>query len=126
MSPAWHWKRFAGRAKLHLFISPVREGSIVAKATTAGGFRTVPVGKRSGARNALAANRVSALGGVGLRGIGSSRAVAVIGLRIRRLYANSHGQNAHACDTSQSTLHHLHPWPISAGAGNAPMRRAFP
>src|SRR5215510_7642796 len=96
VSPAWRPKRFAGRARLRLFISPVREGSIVAKATTAGGFRTVRVGKRSSVQTALAAKRAGSLGGVGLRGIGSSRAVAAIGLRIRRLRANRHSQNAHA------------------------------
>ena len=51
--------------------------------------------KRSSARNA-AANRAAALGGIGLRGIGSSRAVAAIGLCIRRLHPNGHSQNAHA------------------------------
>jgi hypothetical protein len=56
----------------------VRDGLIVAKATTACGFWTVRVGKRNSARSALAANRATALGGVGLRGIGSSRAVASI------------------------------------------------
>ena len=50
--------------------SPVREGSIVAKATTACGFRTVRVGKRGSAQNALAANRAAALGGIGGRVIG--------------------------------------------------------
>src|SRR6266566_3633111 len=85
----------------------VREASIVAKATTACGFRTVRVGKRSSARNALAANRATALRGIGLRGIGSSRAVAAIGLCIRRLHPNGHSQNAHAHDTGQSALHHL-------------------
>src|SRR5215510_8339537 len=120
VSPAWRPKRFAGRAKLRLFISPVREGSIVAKATTTGGFRTVRVGKRSSAQTALAAKRAGALGGVGLRGIGSSRAVAAIGLRIRRFHANRHSQNAHACDAGQSALHHL-PLPTSAGARNARM-----
>src|SRR5215831_1545691 len=120
VSPAWRPKRFAGRAKLRLFISPVREGSIVAKATTAGGFRTVRIGKRSSAQTALAANRAGALGGVGLRGVGSSRAVAAIGLRIRRFDANRHSQNAHACDAGQGALHHL-PLPTSAGARDARM-----
>src|SRR5262245_66656528 len=86
------------------FFSPVRKGSIVAKATTTGGFRTVRVGKRSSARTALAAKRAGALGGVGLRGIGSSRAVAAIGLRIRRLDANRHSQNAHDYDPDRSVL----------------------
>src|SRR5215831_15923632 len=120
VSPAWHRKRFAGRAKLRLFISPVREGSIVAKATTPGGFWTVRVGKRSSAQTAPAADRPGALGNGGLRGIGSSRAVAAIGLRIRRLDANRHSQNARAYDAGQSALHHL-PLPTSAGAGNARM-----
>src|SRR5262249_42630995 len=53
---------------------------IVPKAATAGGFRTVRVGKRNSARNALAANRAAALWGIGLRGIGSSRPVAAVGL----------------------------------------------
>src|SRR5262245_29018611 len=60
--------------------SHARGDSIVAKVTTACGFRTVWVGKRSSGRNALAANRAArALGDIGLRGIGSSRAVAPIG-----------------------------------------------
>src|SRR5215510_2735135 len=66
VSPAWRPKRFAGRAKLRLFISPVREGSIVAKATATGGFRTVRVGKRSSAQTALAADHPGALGKWGL------------------------------------------------------------
>src|SRR5262249_25828643 len=86
--------------------SPPRGGGrIVAKATTAGGFRTVRIGKRSSAQIALAAKRAGSLGGVGLRGIGSSRVVAAIGLRIRRLHANRDSQNAHACETGQRALH---------------------
>src|SRR5262249_22077207 len=73
----------------------VREAAIVAEATTARGFRTVRVGKRNGALNA-AGNRAAALGCIGLRGIGSRRAVAAIELRIRRLHPNGHGQDAHA------------------------------
>src|SRR2546428_6121975 len=78
-------KRFAGRLKV-FFFSPVPEVLIVAKATTARGCRTVRVvGKgRSIARNAPAANRAAALGGIGLRGIGSRRAVAAGGLRLLR------------------------------------------
>ena len=79
-----------------VFFSHARGDSIVAKATTACGFRTVWVGKRSSGRNALAANRAAALGDIGLRGIGSSRAVAAIGLCIRRLHPNGHSQNAYA------------------------------
>src|SRR5262249_17017627 len=63
-----------------------REAAIVAKATTARGFRTVRVGKRNGARNA--GNRAAALGWIGLRDIGSRRAVAAIGLRVRPLRPN--------------------------------------
>src|SRR5215510_9442800 len=48
----------------------VREAAIVAEATTAGGFRTVRVGKRNSALNA-AGNRAAALGWIGLGGIGS-------------------------------------------------------
>src|SRR5262249_863390 len=99
-------KRFAGRAKV-FFFSPVPEVLIVAKATTARGCRTVRVGiARSVARNAPAANRAGALGGIGLRAIGSRRSVAPVGLRIRRLHPNGHSQNAHACDADQSALHH--------------------
>src|SRR6478672_2684479 len=102
--------------------SPVGEGSIVAKATTACGFRTVRVGKRGSAQNALAANRAAALGGIGGRGIGSSRAVAAIGLCIRGLHPDGHSQNAHACDSGQNALHHLTSLgTTSAGAGNARM-----
>src|SRR5262245_58643422 len=86
----------------------VREAAIVAKAATAGGFRTVRVGKRNGALNAPG-NRAAAWGHIWLRGIGSRRAVAAIGLRIRRLHPNGHGQNAHACDTDQRRA--LHHWP---------------
>src|SRR5437879_4367306 len=104
-------KRFAGRLKV-FFFSPVPEVLIVAKATSARGCGTVRVvGKgRSIARNAPAANRAAALGGIGLRGIGSRRAVAAVGLRIRRLHLNGHGQNAHACDADQSALHHGPPF----------------
>jgi hypothetical protein len=77
--------------------------------TTACGFRTIRVGKRSSAQNALAANRAAALGCIGLRGIGSSRAVAAIGLCIRRLHPNGHSQDPHACDTGESALHHYSP-----------------
>src|SRR2546426_7231362 len=83
----------------------VREASIVANATTARGFRTVRVGKRNSARNA-AGNRAAALGWIGLRGIGSRRAVAPIGLSIRHLHPNGHSQNAHACDTGQGEFHY--------------------
>jgi hypothetical protein len=31
--------------------------------------------------------------------------LAAIGLRIRRLHANRHSQNAHACETGQRALH---------------------
>src|SRR5215467_599531 len=79
--------------------SHARGDSIVAKVTTACGFRTVWVGKRSSGGNALAANRAAALGDIGLRGIGSSRAVAPIGLCIRRFHPNGHSQNAYACDS---------------------------
>src|SRR5262249_1302027 len=82
----------------------VREAAIVAEATTAGGFRTVRVGKRNSALNA-AGNRAAALGWIGLGGIGSRWAVAAIELRIRRLHRNGHGQNAHACDADQRALH---------------------
>src|SRR4029453_14077523 len=87
---------------------------IVPKAATAGGFRTVRVGKRNSARNALAADRAAAFWGIGLRGIGSSRAVAAIGLCIRRLHPNGHSQNAHACD-GQSALHYC----FLLGEGNS-------
>src|SRR5262249_23665997 len=83
----------------------VREAAIVAEAATAGGFRTVRVGKRNGARNA-AGNGAAALGRIGLRGIDSRRAVAAIGLRIRRLHPDGPGPNAHACDADQRALHH--------------------
>src|SRR5262249_11006944 len=73
-------------------VSPMRDGSIVAETTTACGFRTIRIGKRNNARNALAANRAAALGGIGLRRIGSSWAVAAIGLGIRRLHPKRHGQ----------------------------------
>src|SRR5262249_16192354 len=99
-------KRFARPAKV-FFVSPVPEVLIVAKATTARGCRTVRVGiAGSVARNAPAANQAAALGGIGLRAIGPRRAVAAVGLRIRRLHADGHGQNAHACDADQSALHH--------------------
>src|SRR5262249_58510260 len=37
-------------------VSPVRDASVVAETTTACGLRTIRIGKRNGARNALAAN----------------------------------------------------------------------
>src|SRR5215470_9475185 len=70
-------------------VSTIRQASIVTNITTSCGFRTVRVGKRNSARNA-AGNRAAALGWIGLRGIGSSRAVAAIGLCIRRLHPNGH------------------------------------
>src|SRR5215469_9708971 len=82
-------------------VSTIRQASIVTNITTSCGFRTVRVGKRNSARNA-AGNRAAALGWIGLRGIGSSRAVAAIGLCIRRLHPNGHSQNAHACDDRHS------------------------
>src|SRR5262249_52406606 len=82
-------------------VSAIRQASIVTNITTSCGFRSVRVGKRNGARNA-AGNRAAALGWIGLRGVGSSRAVAAIGLCIRRLHPNGHSQNAHACDDRQS------------------------
>src|SRR5262245_38197781 len=92
------FNRTRGTDAARLF-SHARGDSIVAKVTTACGFRTVWVGKRSSGRNALAANRAArALGDIGLRGIGSSRAVAPIGLCIRRFHPNGHSQNAYACD----------------------------
>src|SRR6516225_9007929 len=103
-------KRFVGRAKV-FFFSPVPEVLIVAEATAARGCRTVRVGIARGvARNAPAANRATALGNIGLRAIGSRGAVAAVGLRIRRLRPNGHGQNAHACDADQSALHNGPPF----------------
>src|SRR5215471_8955653 len=64
--------------------SPVRDGSIVTEAAAAGGFRTVRVRKRNGARTALAANRGAALRGIGLRRIDPRRTIAAIGLRMSR------------------------------------------
>src|SRR5690349_15066974 len=104
--------------------SPMRDGSIVTKAAAAGGFRTVRVGKWNGARTALAANRAAALRGEGLRRIDPRRTVAAIGLRMRRLQSEGHGQNTQACDNAQSALHF--DLPTSAGAGNAGTRRTFP
>src|SRR5262249_54392040 len=88
-------------------VSTIRQASIVTNITTSG-FRTVWVGKRNSARNA-AGNRAAALGWIGLRGIGSSSAVAAIGLCIRRLRPNGRGQNAHDCDSGQSALHDYRP-----------------
>src|SRR5262245_33277231 len=86
-------------------LSPVWDASIVAEATTARGFRTVRVGKRNSAQNALAANRAAAFGGISLRAISPRRAVAAIGLGIRRFHPNGHNQNAHARDGAHSALH---------------------
>src|SRR5262249_16020300 len=85
----------------HRSVSTIRQATIVTNITTSCGFRTVRVGKRNSARNA-AGNRAAALGWIGLRGVGSSRAVPVIGLRIPRPHPNGHSQNAHACDDRQS------------------------
>src|SRR5512133_2541957 len=101
----------------------MRDGSIVTKAAAAGGFRTVRVGKWNGARTALAATRAAALRGVALRRIDPRRTVAAIGLRMRRLQSEGHGQNTQACDNAQSALHL--DLPTSAGAGNAGTRRTF-
>src|SRR5262249_51946386 len=72
--------------------SPVRDGSVVAEAAAAGGFWTVRVGKRSGAQTALAANRAAGLRGIALRRICSRRAVAAIGLGVRRPHSSDQGQ----------------------------------
>src|SRR5262249_40283116 len=105
--------------------SPVRDGSIVTEAAAAGSFRTVRVGKRNGARTALAANRAAALRGIGLRRIDPRRTIAAIGLRMRRLQPGGHGQNTPACDNAQSALHSDLPCTTSAAAGNARTRRTF-
>jgi hypothetical protein len=94
-----------GKLQAIFLRSSVRDASIVAKGTSACGFRTVRVGKRNCARNA-AGNRATALGCIALRGIGSRRAIAAIGLRIGRHYPNGHSQNARVCDARQSALHH--------------------
>src|SRR5262249_2964425 len=84
--------RTAARARQSLFVSPVPEILIVAEASTARGCRTVRVGiAGSVAWNAPAANRAAALGGMGLRSIGSRRPVAGVGLCIRRVHAHGHG-----------------------------------
>src|SRR5258708_39610421 len=88
------------RAQSRAF-SPVGEGSIVAKAATACGFRTVRVGKRSSAQNALTANRAAALGGIGGRGIGSGRGGGGRGLWVPRLPPAGYSPKKPACDSGQ-------------------------
>src|SRR5258708_22167328 len=101
------------RAQSRAF-SPVGEGSIVAKAATACGFRTVRVGKRSSAQNALTANRAAALGGIGGRVIGSSRAAAADGLWLRRLPPPRVRLNAPALPSGPEPRPHLTPpWPTA-------------
>src|SRR5262249_40577599 len=108
-------------------VSTIRQASIVTNITTSCGFRTVRVGKRNSARNA-AGNRAAALGWIGLWNIGSSSAVAAIGLCICRLHPNGHSQNAHACDTGQSayTHHQRGPSPLKTSATLARCRRQVP
>src|SRR4029077_11162424 len=81
-------------------VSPVRDGSIVAEAATAGGFWTIRVGKRKSARTGLAAKRGATLRRIGLRRIRSRRAIAAIRLGVRHFHPKGHGQNAHACENA--------------------------
>src|SRR6201989_152836 len=86
-------------------VSPVRDGSVVAEAATAGGFWTIRVGKRKSARTALAANRAATLRRIGLRRIRSRRPRAAIRLAVRSFHPKRHVQNSHACENAESAAH---------------------
>jgi hypothetical protein len=65
------------------------------------------------------------LGGIGLRAIGSRRAVGAIGLCIRALDPEGHSQKAEAYDTDQSALHYFISFWNTTKIVNAGTRQIF-